>query len=101
MMSCPLPLPLLPALHPQPALASDFPIHIGIKCLKYKCAFGRGVFLRKRQTVALREMVKVSRTPYLFRTRVEIAFSQDAPQAVERDARLFGTAINARQPPVI
>ncbi|XP_047020366.1 polypyrimidine tract-binding protein 2 isoform X2 [Helicoverpa zea] len=31
MMSCPLPLPLLPALHPQPALASDFPIHIGIK----------------------------------------------------------------------
>ncbi|XP_075970360.1 polypyrimidine tract-binding protein 1 heph isoform X2 [Anticarsia gemmatalis] len=31
MMSCPLPLPLLPALHPQPALASDFPIHVGIK----------------------------------------------------------------------
>ncbi|GBP49038.1 hypothetical protein EVAR_81598_1 [Eumeta japonica] len=31
MMSCPLPLPLLPALHPQPALAADFPIHIGIK----------------------------------------------------------------------
>ncbi|XP_041976640.1 polypyrimidine tract-binding protein 2 isoform X3 [Aricia agestis] len=31
MMSCPLQLPLLPALHPQPALAADFPIHIGIK----------------------------------------------------------------------
>ncbi|XP_037298922.1 polypyrimidine tract-binding protein 1 isoform X5 [Manduca sexta] len=30
MMSCPL-LSLVPALHSQPALASDFPIHIGIK----------------------------------------------------------------------
>ncbi|XP_026729396.1 uncharacterized protein LOC113495029 [Trichoplusia ni] len=44
MMSCPLPLPLLPALHPQPALASDFPIHIGIKVSEsslLECSSGR------------------------------------------------------------